>query len=249
VSSIFESIFAGLPRQGPGRPSDTARALEIAQPWLPPEPRVLDLGCGSGGSTVVLADALRGPPIVAIDLNASALSALAAAHPARIRTVVGDLAAIDPQLGPFDLIWSEGAAYTIGFGRALSLWRPGLADEGVLALSELCWLTDERPADAARFWADGYPGMGSIGNATAAIEAAGYTLRGRFTLPPESWWELYYTPLEARLAQLRATHASAPDALEVIEATQAEIDLFRAHGGRYGYVFFVAQARPGPVLD
>jgi hypothetical protein len=31
VGSVFASIFAGLPRQGPGCPSDTLRALTVIQ--------------------------------------------------------------------------------------------------------------------------------------------------------------------------------------------------------------------------
>jgi SAM-dependent methyltransferase len=243
VSSIFGSIFAGLPRQGPGRPSDTVRALRIAQEWLPSEPRVLDLGCGSGGSTVVLAELLAGPPILAVDRNRDALEALAQAHPERIRALVADLGEIDPDLGPFDLIWSEGAAYTIGLSTALRAWAGLLASGGVLALSELCWLTEDRPPPASRFWSDGYPAMGTVADATAHIEAAGYVLKESFTLPPESWWELYYTPMEARLAELVSTHVNDAGALGVIENVQAEIDLFRSHGASYGYVFFILQAR------
>ena len=58
---MMEALFAlheGLPRQGPGLDSATHAALDRVARALPPRPRVLDLGCGSGAATLVLAEAL-----------------------------------------------------------------------------------------------------------------------------------------------------------------------------------------------
>jgi hypothetical protein len=41
----------------------------------------------------------------------------------------------------FDVIWSEGAIYNIGFEKGLSLWRKYLKDDGYIAVSEISWLT------------------------------------------------------------------------------------------------------------
>ena len=43
-----------------------------------------------------------------------------------------------------DLIWSEGAIYTLGFAAGLAVWRPSLKERAFLAVAELTWLTDFR---------------------------------------------------------------------------------------------------------
>ena len=50
----FFELFGDLPRQGPGCGEATLRALELLKD-LPPQPKVLDIGCGSGMQTLILA--------------------------------------------------------------------------------------------------------------------------------------------------------------------------------------------------
>jgi ubiquinone/menaquinone biosynthesis C-methylase UbiE len=47
-------MFSGLPRQGPGDAESTRRALALV-PGIGPATRVLDVGCGTGLQTRVLA--------------------------------------------------------------------------------------------------------------------------------------------------------------------------------------------------
>ena len=43
-----------------------------------------------------------------------------------------------------DLIWSEGAIYTLGFAAGLAAWRSFPKERAFLAVTELTWLTDFR---------------------------------------------------------------------------------------------------------
>jgi hypothetical protein len=70
---------------------------------------------------------------------------------------------------------------------------------------------------------------------------SGYIPVADFQLPAQSWWANYYEPLEDRVETLREKYAGEPEALEMVEATQREIDLFRCYSDSYGYVFFVAR--------
>ncbi|MFP2926344.1 SAM-dependent methyltransferase [Pyxidicoccus sp. 3LG] len=240
----FFTLYSGLPRYGPGHEACTREALKRL-PALPPSPRVLDVGCGNGSQTLVLADSLR-TRVLAVDLHAPFLDELQQAARARnleglIETRQADMGALELPTGSVDLLWSEGAIYHLGFGPGLRRWRPLLAPGGCAAVTECTWLTDTRPADVARFWADAYPTMGNLAENRATAEAEGYEVLDTFTLPPSAWWDSYYTPLLQRVEQLRPTADAA--LREVIAATEAEIDLFRRHGDTYGYVFYLLRRR------
>ena len=62
----FIELYGSLPRGGPGDNSSTRRAFAMLE-HVPPEPRILDLGCGPGMQTVELLR-LSGGTAVALDL-------------------------------------------------------------------------------------------------------------------------------------------------------------------------------------
>ena len=73
----------------------------------------------------------------------------------------------------------------------------------------------------------------------AAIEAGGFELLGRFTLPDEAWWDDFYTPMIARVRELRAVHAGDGEALAALDCIEREPELHRRYSSYYAYEFFV----------
>jgi ubiquinone/menaquinone biosynthesis C-methylase UbiE len=241
---VFLDVQGGLPRQGPGCDVSTLRALSLCSP-LPAEPSVLDIGCGPGMQTMALAKALRGS-IIAVDCHQEYLDQLTrraaeagAASP--IRAVQGDMRQLPLAPGSFDLIWSEGAAYIMGFREALAAWKHLLKPAGALAVSELVWLRPDPPDEVRRFFESEYPAMTDPLTIRDWFQQCGYELRGHFTLPDDAWWQHYYTPLEAKLPSLSQKYAEDEQALGVIEMTRREIDMRRRYGQWYGYEFFVGR--------
>jgi len=247
AEAAFFRLFEGLPRQGPGSDACTRAALGRLPP-LPSAPRVLDLGCGAGRQTLVLAEALQSR-VLAVDLHQPFLDQLRASGRSRglshlVETRCADFGALgaEPDLAPrsFDLLWSEGAIYVLGFEAGLRLWRPLLAPGGVAAITECCWLGEPRSEEITRFWREAYPTMGGVADNLARAERAGLEVCGWFALPPSAWWDDYYTPLEQRIQEL------APDAdptlAAVIAETEREIDLYRRYQDVYGYVFYLLRA-------
>jgi serine/threonine-protein kinase HipA len=51
-----------------------------------------------------------------------------------------------------DLLWSEGAAYNIGFPNALETWRPAIAPHGFLVVSEMSRLKQNAPEPVRAFF-------------------------------------------------------------------------------------------------
>jgi len=240
VTEALFRLFERLPRQGPGSDACTREALRRLGA-LPAAPRVLDLGCGSGRSALVLAQALR-TRVVAVDIHQPFLDALEAAARERalehlIEARCADMAAPGVPAGSIDLLWSEGAIYLLGFEAGLRLWRPLLAPGGYLAASECSWLSADPPSEAAAFFGAGYPGMGDIEENLERARAAGFAVIDHFTLPPAAWWDEYYVPLEERIARLAPD--ADPELAAVIAETRREIELFRRCSDSYGYVFYL----------
>ena len=153
---LFE-LFENTPRQGPGSVETTRRALRLLPGSLQAE-RVLDLGCGTGGSTIVLAQH-TGARVTAVDIHPPFLARLRARAEEcgladRITTVAADMANAASLGVGFDLIWAEGSAYSIGFENALRRWRPLLRAGGCLVVTELVWFVTEPSARARAFFAD-----------------------------------------------------------------------------------------------
>ena len=123
------SFYRRVHRKARGSEASTRQALSRLD-GIPPEPRVVEFGCGSGAAALVLAETPRAR-VTAVDfhqpyfddLNARAARAGVAR---RIRTVRADMA--DPPFpdGSFDLVWSEGAIYLVGFEQGLTLGPPSL---------------------------------------------------------------------------------------------------------------------------
>jgi SAM-dependent methyltransferase len=175
MSEALFRLFEPLPRQGPGSDACTREALRRL-PALPAAPRVLDLGCGTGRSSLVLAAALR-TKVIAVDLHQPFLDRLRATARERglehlIEPRCADMAAPGVPPGSVDLLWSEGALYLLGFEDGLRLWRPLLAADGHLAVTECSWLCPEPPAEVAAYFRAGYPAMAGIEQSGRALPAS-----------------------------------------------------------------------------
>jgi len=242
---VFFDIQSDLPRQGPGDSDSTRRALALCKS-LASAPRVLDIGCGPGAQTLVLAEELHDASITAIDVHQPYLEELRARAAA-----AGDLDRVAPTNMPmeemtfapetFDLIWAEGSAYIMGFSKAVAAWRRLLTRRGYLAVTELVWLTENKPVEAAEFFRQEYPAMMDRAGVAESIRIGGYELIANFTLPDSAWWEPYYTPLLARLPALESKHAGDAASLEVIATARREVEIRRRFASSYGYEFFVAR--------
>jgi SAM-dependent methyltransferase len=235
-------IFENLPSQGPGDREATARALALVV-GLPDSPEILDVGCGVGRQTLDLASLTSGR-ITAVDnyppfLATLRQAAMAGGFAARIRTVEGDMGALDFPPASFDLIWSEGAAYILGFARALQAWRPLLRPRGSLVVSEIAWFRPDPPPQLREFFAAECPDMNHQEDLPPLVAAAGYELTGEFSLPDAAWWTDYYGPLEKNVAALRHQGGYGDEAAAFLDALELEIDLHRRFSAYYGYRFLV----------
>lgn len=248
---FYEIFDPSLPRLGPGDSASTKRAMDMvlstASETGPAPLGILDVGCGNGAQTIELARRVEGN-ITAVDNHQPFLDELRrraqkAGHSRKIATLLRDMRTLGMEGETFDLIWSEGALYSMGFQEGLKACYDLLVPGGILAVSELCWFKLNPPAECQRFFAAEYPAITGIDHNLAFMKTCGYKMIGHFPLPSSSWLQDYYLPLEERIRSLRVRYAPDPERTGMLQSIQTEIDIYRKYHDYYGYVFYV-MSRP-----
>jgi SAM-dependent methyltransferase len=242
VLALIE-LHLGLDRQGPGDAAFSRHILSLL-PKMPANPCIMDLGCGTGAATFLLAEHFNAT-VIAVDLSKDFLiqlekTAKASCLDHLIHTLEADMGALAWPKASVDLLWSEGAAYILTFSGALKAWRPLLVGDGFAVLSEMTWFSATPPPPARTFWAEAYPAMGSEFENIGHAKNEGFEILFTERLPTKAWWDNYYNPLLRRLEALKS--AASPIMAEVLRSTEIEIDLFRQYSDHYGYTFYILKA-------
>ena len=237
--AAFTEIFSELDYWGPGSQQATERAL-AALPFQPE--RVLEIGCGNGVATLILAAQTRAQ-ITAIDADEGALvrlrkRAASAGCTDRIDARRMDMARLAVPDLPYDVIWAEGSAYIIGVERALAAWRPMLRQRGVLVFSDMVWCTDQPSEEVRQFWASEYPAMTTVSQRLRQAPRAGYGVLAHFDMG-QAALDTYYAPLEARVRDLEARMAGT----RVLDDLRRELRTYHKGNGQFGYEMFVLERR------
>ena len=246
MTDIFFELHKDLPREGPGDEVSTLKAFGMME-GLPSNPRILDVGCGPGMQTLALAKH-TGARIVATDTHQPFLDELQkrvedAGLTDQVKVQNESMFELKFPENSFDVVWSEGAIYIIGFEAGLKKVHPLLKSGGYVAVTEISWFKPNPPQEVFQFWHKDYPGMGSVEDNLLAVERAGYRVVGHFSLPDSSWWDDYYNPLKERVTMLREKYADDRDALRLLDENDREMELFRKYSDFYGYVFYVVQKK------
>jgi ubiquinone/menaquinone biosynthesis C-methylase UbiE len=185
-------------------------------------PKILDIGCGSGISTLELARLSHGE-ILGIDVDQPALDKFArkikeAGLTDRVQAINCSLFDMDFTDESFDIILSEGSIYAIGFERGLREWRRFLKPGGFMVIH------DEQ---------------GNVTEKLEQISSCGYELLDYFILSKETWWTEYFTPLEKLIVESRTRYSDDSKILEEIQQAQRELDMFNKNPERNSSACFV----------
>ncbi len=241
---MIREYFSNLERQGPGSPEVTIKALNFIDN-LTNESKIADIGCGTGGQTITLANNTKGY-ITGIDIfpkfidifidNANKLNLQD-----RINGITGSMDNLPFQEEELDLIWSEGAIFIIGFRRGLKEWGRFLKKGGYLAVSEASWFTIERPVEINDFWKNAYPEIDTIPNKVAQLQEAGYIPTATFILPENCWTKHFYVPQVSAQEKFLKEYAGNKIAEEFVAYQKHEAELYRKYKNFYGYVFYIGK--------
>ncbi len=237
-------FFRDLDRQGPGSREVTLRALSFIT-GLPDHPVMADIGCGTGGQTVTLAENTNGT-ITAIDFLPGMIEYLnnrirnkGLEH--KITGIVGSMFELPFSENELDLLWAEGSISNIGFGRGMREWGRYIRPGGYIAVTEATWFTLQRPEPIARYWNDNYPGIDTTSHKTAEMEEAGFMPVATFALEESCWRDNFYDPMPGLFEPFLERHGHSAAAQQFLERMREEIDYYERYSEYFGYTFYIGR--------
>lgn len=245
IMELLIDLHKNNKRQGPGSDSDTLKALSFIELEKGKNYKIADIGCGTGSQTISLAKNIN-CEITALDLFSEFLNKLKQDAKSynldwKITTLKASMENLPFEDQEFDIIWSEGAIYNMGFGAGIKNWKKFLKKGGYMALSEITWLTKERPSEIEEHWNSEYPEISTAAHKIKLLEENGFSLVGYFYLPQSSWIENYYQPLENSFNDFLKKHNNSEIAKNIVEGEKKEIGLYKKHKDYISYGFYVVR--------
>ena len=232
-------------RQGPGGDAETTKALDLSMVDRAMPLNIADIGCGTGASTLSLARQLDAK-ITAVDFLNEFLDVLEsrtqdAGLSDKISTLSCSMDNLPFEDEEFDVIWSEGAIYNIGFKNGITAWRRHLKPGGLLVVSEITWTTGSRPLELQKHWDSEYPEVDVASSKISALEKSGYSPMGYFVLPEHCWLDNYYRPMQSRFDDFLRRNGNSQEARAIVEAETKEIELYEKYKDYYSYGVYIAR--------
>lgn len=242
---LLIDLHKGANRQGPGGDAETEMAIGVAGINRDTPLKIADIGCGTGAPTLMLARLLNAK-ITAVDFLQDFIDVLKVrAQSDGVEEKITPLCASMEQLPfedeEFDVIWSEGAIYNIGFEKGVADWKRHLKPSGLLIASEITWLTIARPSELQNHWDNEYPEIDTASAKIKILEENGYTPIGYFVLPEHCWLDNYYEPMRKNFDAFLSRHGDSKEARGIVEAERHEIDLYEKYKAYFSYGVYIAR--------
>jgi SAM-dependent methyltransferase len=242
---LLVDLHKNANRQGPGGEKETEKAINLAIIDRAAPLKIADIGCGTGASTLVLARLLNAQ-ITAVDFLQDFLDVLEGRAKnlglsEKITTLACSIDNLPFGDEEYDVIWSEGAIYNIGFERGVIGWNRYLKVGGLLVVSEITWITASRPSELQKHWESEYPEIDAASSKISILENNGYSPIGYFVLPEHCWLDNYYRPMQDSFNDFLNRNGNSEEARAIVEAENREIELYEKYKTFYSYGVYIAR--------
>jgi SAM-dependent methyltransferase len=242
---LLIDLHKNATRQGPGGDAETEKALDLAMIDRAAPLKIADIGCGTGASTLLLARLLKAQ-FTAVDLLQDFLEVLEKKAQNmglsdRITTLVCPMDSLPFGDEEYDVIWSEGAIYNIGFEKGLKDWSRYLKVGGLLVVTEITWITASRPPELQKYWEAEYCEIDVASSKINVLEENGYSPIGYFVLPEHCWLDNYYRPMQDSFQSFLKRNGNSEEARAIVEAENREIELYQKFKTHYSYGMYIAR--------
>jgi ubiquinone/menaquinone biosynthesis C-methylase UbiE len=242
---LLIDLHKGAKRQGPGGDEETEKALNLAMLDRDAPLRIADIGCGTGASALTLARLLNAR-ITAVDFLQDFLDVLQSKAETeglsnKITPICCSMENLPFENEEFDVIWSEGAIYNIGFEKGVVDWNRYLKPGGLLVASEITWITDTRPSALQKYWESEYPEIDMPSAKIKILEKNGYSPTAYFVLPEYCWLDNYYRPMQGSFQDFLNRNGNSEEARAIVQAENREIELYEKYKAHYSYGVYIAR--------
>jgi len=243
TEKIKVELYRDILKEDPGRLDYTRKAFRMLPELV--DPNILDIGCGEGAPTIELAKLSNGH-VTGVDIDEKALNKLRRnveelGLSDTIKIFNMSMSNLDFPSESFDVIWSEGAIWFMGFEKGILAWKKFIKPKGFLVVHEMCWINPNPPEEIENHWMKIYPGICTVDENLDMISICGYEVVASFPLPEKAWWELYFGPIHERIELLRVKYRDNPDAQIFLNKEQEDVDLHRRNLKWYGSAYFIMQ--------
>lgn len=238
IPLYFYIAYEGLDRLSPGSDKTTLEAINMVDLNPDDELNILDIACGVGSSTILLANRFKNSIVEGFDLfrhYKDNLDEKIAENSLGDRVYAYQMDMRDPDFAneEFDLVFCESSVEIIGFKKGLRVWKRLLKPNGYMVISDVSWISN--PSKESRnFWKSTYDEVDTIENKISQIRNEGYEFIGHVTVP-EKDWEDYYKKLERNLNSLNGDKS----AKDFVSQLRKEINIYRQNSDDYSYVFYI----------
>ena len=232
-------------RQGPGGDAESEKALGLAMIDRDAPLQIADIGCGTGACTLLLARLLEAQ-ITAVDFLQDFLDVLEGRAENlglsdKVTTLCCSMENLPFGDEEYDVIWSEGAIYNIGFERGVKDWKRFLKTGGMIVVSEITWISSSRPPELQKYWDEEYPEIDVASSKIHVLEKNGYSPIGYFVLPEHCWLENYYRPMQNSFKDFLNRNGNSGEARTIVAAENREIELYEKYKAHYSYGVYIAR--------
>lgn len=238
IPLYFYQAYKDLDRLSPGSEDTTLKAIDKIDININDELNILDIACGVGSSTILLANYFKNAEIEAFDLFKHYIGELNDKITKnnledRVFAGVGDMNDPDFANEEFDIVFCESSVEIMGFKKALKEWKRLLKPDGYMVISDVSWIS--KPSrESIKFWKDIYGEVDTIENKIMQIENEGYEFIDYVTVPEDEWFS-YHQKLEKNLNSLNGDKS----AKDFVKQLKKEMDYYRNHKEDYSYVFYI----------